>query len=308
MNKLTSKIIKEISNQNISIEKNYKLLRVLQKVINPSFFNSQSYEDVIFPLQGRSIKARVFNNYPNATKLLIFIHGGGWVTGDIGTYTSTCLELSKRTQSFVIAIDYRLAPEYPFPNGFNDCYEVVKIIMDNIGELGVSSKDVCLIGDSAGGNLVAAISLKSRCTKEFKITQQILLYPALQTDYSNRTKYRSVIEKGQDYLLTQKQLQEYISLYITNEEDLNNPYAAPLLAKSLFFQPKTLIITCDNDPLRDEGKSYYLRLKRYFNKVTYYNFEGARHGFLSHPLERKYTLKAYDKIADFLGVNYDKKR
>ena len=300
MGKFFSKVIKTVSNRDISIKKNYKLFRKLQKIINPNIINKKEYEDIVFCLGDRDIKARVFY-YHNNHKAIIFIHGGGWVMGSVESYTNTCMELSKKTKRMVIAIDYRLAPEYPYPNGFNDCYDVVKLIMDNLGTLGLKEEDICLMGDSAGGNLVAAISLKSRYTKDFKIHKQILLYPALQNDYSNHTKFKSVIENGKDYILTQKQLQEYMALYVSNSKDLDSPYISPLKAKTLFFQPDTLLITSDLDPLRDEGKYYAKRLRRYFNRVKYYNFKEAMHGFLSQPIQKKHTMKAYNKIIEFLG-------
>ncbi len=301
MGKIVSKVIKTVSNREISIKKNYKLFRVLQKIINSRMVNKNKYEDVVFCLGDRDIKARVFNYDDNHHKAIIFIHGGGWVIGSLSSYTNTCIELSKKTKRMVIAIDYRLAPEYPYPNGFNDCYDVIKLIMDNLNALGLKEEDICLMGDSAGGNLVAAISLKSRHTKDFRIDKQILLYPALQSDYSDNTKYKSVIENGKDYILTQKQLQEYMALYVSTPKELDSPYVSPLKARTLFFQPDTLLITSDLDPLRDEGKYYAKRLRRYFNYVEYYNFEEAMHGFLSQPIQKKHTMKAYNKIIEFLG-------
>lgn len=303
MSKILKKIVKEVSNMEISVKKNYKLFRIMEKVISPEFLNKHDYEDVFVSLKDRKIRCRLFEpiNDSNNLKVIIFIHGGGWVTGCLESYTKTCIELAKNTNRLVIAIDYRLAPEYPYPLGFDDCYDVINLIMNNLGELGLKSEDVCLMGDSAGGNLVAAISLKSRATKDFKIKKQILLYPALQSDYSINTKYKSVIENGKDYLLTQKQLQEYMELYVGESKDLNSPYISPLNAKFPFFQPKTLIITADKDPLRDEGRSYAKKLKLFFNKVSYYNLEGAMHGFLSRSLEKNHKEKAYKEIIKFLG-------
>lgn len=303
MKKIVSQVVKKVSNKEISIKKNYKLFRVLQKIVNPVILNKNDYKDIIFHLEDRNVRARVFKSFDNKkkAKAIIFIHGGGWVTGSIESYTNTCVEISKITKRMVIAIDYRLAPEYPYPAGLDDCYDAINLIMNNLDTIGLNKNDVCLMGDSAGGNLVAAISLKSQFTKDFEIKEQILLYPALQSDYSNNTKYKSVVENGKDYLLTQKQLQDYMALYVTNPKDLNSPYVAPLKVNFPFLQPRTLLITADLDPLRDEGKSYSLKLKLCFNKVKYYNFKGAMHGFLTQPLGKKYKLKAYNKIIKFLG-------
>lgn len=303
MNKIVSKVIKKVSNKEISIKKNYKLFRVLEKIAHSSFFDSNAYENIIFDCGDRNVKARVFKSFNNSKdlKAIVFIHGGGWVLGSVESYTKTCIELAKKTKRMVIAVDYRLAPEYPYPHGFNDCYDVIKVIMSNLDSIGLKEEDICLMGDSAGGNLVAAISIKAKVTKDFKVRQQILLYPALQNDYSENTKYKSVIENGKDYFLTRKQLEDYVGLYVKDKKDLNSPYVAPLKAKFLFNQPRTLVITADKDPLRDEGIKYAKKLKFYLNNVVHYNFKEAIHGFLTNPVGKKYKAKVYEKIIEFLG-------
>jgi len=308
MNSVVTKIVKKISNKNISVKKNYKMFRSLQNIVNFPYFKRVNYEDIIFNLEDRNIKARVFIPKFSNDGLIIYIHGGGWVTGSIETHTTICKELTNLTNRIVISIDYRLAPEYPYPCGFDDCYEVIKIIIDNLDKYGINKKNVCLMGDSAGGNLVAAISIKSSRTRDFKINKQVLLYPALQSDYSNKTKYKSVIEKGKDYILTQKNMQEYMSLYITDKKYLRSPFVSPLRAKWLFFQPKTLIITAENDPLIDEGYAYFKKLKRYFNKVRYENIKGSIHGFLSNPLVMNYKKPTYEIIKQFLEDDYENKK
>jgi len=305
MHRLVNNVIKNISKKDINIKKNYKIVRRLHELLNTSFVNNKNFEDVMVELKDRQIECRVFKNYGKSknNKVIIYIHGGGWVIGSVDSYTKTCMELSKQTNRIVIAIDYRLAPEYPYPCGFNDCYEFVQLFMKNLKSFGLNSKDVCLMGDSAGGNLVAAITLRASKEKTFKIKEQILLYPALQSDYSDKTKYKSVIEKGKDYFLTQKQLQDYMSLYVPDCKDLKSPYVSPLNKKIIFNQPRTLLITCDNDPLRDEGKTYAKKLKSYLNKVQYYNLEGAIHGVFNNPIDKKYKAIIFDKIKQFLGDN-----
>ena len=301
MKKIFSDVVKKITNSDLNMKKNYKLFRLLQSIVTADFINLKSYEDIEFDLDDRTIEARVFNKVTNPKGLIIYIHGGGWVLGSKESYTKPCLELAEKTKRIVVSIDYRLAPEYPFPNGLNDCYECIKIIMNNLDKTRFNNKDVCLMGDSAGGNLVAAIVIKMRQTRDFKIEKQILLYPSLQADYSSHTKYKSVIEKGNNCFLKQKRLEEYISLYVKDKKDINNPLVSPLKDKFPFFYPKTLIITSDNDPLRDEGKKYANKLKLCFNKVKYYNIIGAMHGFFNNPLDKKFKEYVYKKIIEFLG-------
>lgn len=309
MKKIINYAIKNISNYDINIKSNYKIFRTLQKMLASNFFHKADYEDLYLNVEERKVRIRVFNPFNDSIKrkVIIYIHGGGWVIGSVESYTKTCIELAKVTNRIVISIDYRLAPEYPFPAGFNDCYDTINLLMNNLNTIDLKKENICLMGDSAGGNLVSAISLKAKKTKDFVVKEQILIYPALQSDYSNNTKYKSVIEKGNDYLLTQKQLQDYMSLYVSNK-DLNNPYVAPLKVKFPFFQPKTLIITADNDPLRDEGKCYAKKLKLFLNDVIYYNLEGAMHGFLTSPIGKKHKNITYNKIKEFLGdMNYENK-
>lgn len=295
--------LKKVSVPDINVKNNYKKIRFMQEILNPKFLYSKNYEDIVFKLKDREIKTRMFKSFDNnkKTKLIIFIHGGGWSTGSIGSYSKTCMELSKRTERVVISIDYRLAPEYPFPCGFNDCYEIVKIIMDNLEQFNLSENDVCLMGDSAGGNLVAAISLKGIKEKTFRARDQILLYPALQNDYSNTTKYKSIIEKGKGYFLTQKSLQDYMALYVKDAKDLKNPYVSPLNKRFPFLQPRTLIITCEHDPLKDEATYYAKKLKLCLNYVKLYNVEGAIHGFFNNIYGKKYMNELYKEIIEFLG-------
>lgn len=301
MKKILLNIAKKIANDKINIKKNYKLFRIVEKAMSVNIIKREKYEDLTIELNERKIQIRIFNSKDIKNGMLIYIHGGGWVFGSKETCTKTCYELVNKTKKTVVFIDYRLAPEYPFPASFNDCYDVVKKIMNSLEENNLRNEKVCLIGDSAGGNLVAAVCTKAMRTKDFKIHKQILLYPALQGNYSDKTKYRSVIEKGKDYFLTQKNLQDFASLYVQDSKNLNNPFAFPLNVKMPFFFPKTLIITADNDPLRDEGKMYSRKLKMCFNKVKYYNLEGAMHGFFTNTLDKKNKEIAYKKIIEFLG-------
>ena len=285
--------------EDFNIEKNYKLFRIYQEMLNP-IINKKKFEDIDLNLQDRKIMVRCFNLNKNKKKLIIYFHGGGWVTGSVNSYTNAISKLANNLDCMIIMPEYRLAPEYPFPAGFDDCFEVTKLILNNLDEIKVKKNDVILMGDSAGGNLAAAVSQKGLDTKDFRVNKQVLLYPALQSNYSNDTKYTSVISNGNNYLITQKQIQDFMKHYIKDEKDYANPYVAPLLAKHLFGLPKTLIIVNEFDPLRDEGIAYAKKLRWHLVWSEYYVFEGAMHGFLTNILDRKYTKMAYLKIKEFI--------
>ncbi len=306
MRPLKKRIVKILSKPHLNLKKNYKLYR---RVI--SFFNlplKKEYRTLDHKLmvEGREIPVRLFIPEENkSSKVLIFFHGGGWVTGDIDTYTNVCRNMANKTKCLVISIDYRLAPEHPFPRGLEDCYYVTKEIFKNPELLNCKSEDIILIGDSAGGNLAAVVSLMARDRDEFYPKKQILIYPATNYDHSESSPYKSVVENGKDYLMTSKRIQDYLDLYVGNEEDKLNPYVAPILAKDLSKQPDTLIITANYDPLRDEGEAYGQRLKDFSNNVEIKRIEDAIHGFFSSPIQNTDQIeKTYKWINLFIEKNY----
>lgn len=235
-----------------------------------------------------------------AHPIMIFFHGGGFVTGNIDSYSKVCKRMANITGHIVLSVDYRLAPEHPFPAGLEDCYAVVKDVVELNKKFNKPLKSITLIGDSAGGNLAAAVSLLARDRGDFKVDRQILLYPATNTDHSDKAPYASIKENGEDYLLTQKRMMDYIKLYITDNKDLNNPYAAPVKAKDLTNQPRTLIITAECDLLRDEGEDYGRKLYKAGNKVEIYRIPNAVHGFMALPLVFPEVKVCYRVINGFL--------
>lgn len=145
----------------------------------------------------------------------------------------------------------------------------------------MAASRIILMGDSAGGNLAAAVSLLAADRGEFRIGRQILLYPLTYNDHTESSPFPSVRDNGSDFLLTAKKIQDYQELYIRNEKDLASPYFAPLLAAHPVNQPKTLLITAEYDPLRDEGEAYGEKLRQYGNEVWIYRVRGALHGFFA---------------------------
>ena len=133
-----------------------------------------------------------------AHPIMIFFHGGGFVTGNIDSYSKVCKRMANITGHIVLSVDYRLAPEHPFPAGLEDCYAVVKDVVELNKKFNKPLKSITLIGDSAGGNLAAAVSLLARDRGDFKVDRQILLYPATNTDHSDKAPYASIKENGED--------------------------------------------------------------------------------------------------------------
>ncbi|RGX54347.1 MULTISPECIES: alpha/beta hydrolase [Anaerotruncus] len=233
--------------------------------------------------------------------ILLFFHGGGWVTGNIDTYDRACTHMAKLTGHVVVSVDYRLAPEHPFPAGLEDCYAVARDIFLDAQLLGVPAESITLIGDSAGGNLAAALSLLARDRGEFLPRRQILLYPATYNDHTARSPFPSVRENGEGYILTAKRIGEYMELYASCGADRKSPYFAPLLAEDLSGQPDTLIITAQYDPLRDEGEAYGKKLLAEGNRVKIHRIGEALHGFITLPPTLRVVKEAYGVINEFLS-------
>ena len=169
---------------------------------------------------------------------------------------------AQSTGQIVVSVEYRLAPEHRFPTGLEDCYAAAQAMLR--GEIlpEVTPENVTIMGDSAGGNLAAAVCLMARDKKELLPGKQILIYPAVNSCYTEKSPYKSVKTNGTGYLLTSVKMEDYVILYQRTEEDRKNPYFAPVLAENLQGLPDTLVLTAQYDPLRDEGEDYAKKLKR----------------------------------------------
>lgn len=296
MNNMFLKFIKSLSNHDIDIKNNYETYRKLQN--KAAILKKKKGELVV----EENIAFRVFSpkNYKTG-KIIIYIHGGGWSVGSSTSYSSLLKKLANDLKRIIISIEYPLAPEHPFPDGFNCCYHAIKIIYDKASFYKISLKDTIIMGDSAGANLATSLCIKLKKEKKYKISKEILIYPIVQTNFHNNKKFKSIEENGYDYFLTKKMINDYLELYLKNASDYKNIYVAPLYAKWLFNMPKTLIITAELDPLKDEGKAYAKKLKRYFNTVEYHNIKGVIHGYFNNPVYFKEINKTIKIIKNFIG-------
>lgn len=201
---------------------------------------------------------------------LVYLHGGGFVIGDLDTHDQTCRKLCAGAETVVLAIDYRLAPEAPFPAAVEDALAAVTWAADHLAELG--GGDVLAVGgDSAGGNLsaVAAQVLSDR------VNAQVLLYPAthMAGDYASRT------DNGEGYFLDTATMLWFAAHYLGEEADLEDIRHSPLLG-DLAGTPRTLVVTAEYDPLRDEGEEYADRLEKAGVPVERVRYDGLVHGFI----------------------------
>lgn len=309
INKVVRAALKVISYKEIDVKQNYNLKRNLVNLSNIHYLKPlyKSWDQEIYS-KDHKIPVRIYapdnvaEEIPAADyPFLLFFHGGGWVTGNIDSYNKVCTNMARMTKRMVVSVDYRLAPEHKFPSALNDCYEVAKVLRRVLDSSDSKDKSIVTIGDSAGGNLAAALALMARDRNEFLIDKQILIYPSTHNDHSFNSPFESIHQNGKEYLLTSKRICDYTDLYIKNEEDLKNPYLAPLLHKDFSNQPKTLIITAEYDPLRDEGEEYGKKLKEAENYVETYRIKDALHGFFTLPNIFPQVKLSYDIINSFLN-------
>jgi acetyl esterase len=223
-----------------------------------------------------SIPLRLYRPSNGVLPALIYFHGGGWVLGDLDTHDVLCRQLALQAGVIVIAVNYRLAPEHPFPAAVEDCYSATSWISSNAVALGVDNTRLAVGGDSAGGGLAAVMTLMARRGGP-ALTFQILVYPV--TDL--RAESESYSKYADGYLLTRNMMRWYIAQYAPMPDDVHDWRASPLLAPSVNDVPPALVITAGLDPLRDEGEAYARRLEEAGVPVDYMCLGGMVHGFLT---------------------------
>jgi acetyl esterase len=206
---------------------------------------------------------------------LVWFHGGGWVVGDLESADATARHLTVGANCVVVSVDYRLAPEAKFPGPAEDCYAATKWVAQNAASINADSGKIAVGGDSAGGNLAAAISLMARDRGGPPLALQLLVYPVTDRDFSTE----SYVQNAEGYQLTRDSMVWYWEHYLKADADAANPYAAPLQAQDLRNLPPALVITAEYDPLRDEGEAYAHRLEAAGVSTTCTRYDGMIHGF-----------------------------
>jgi acetyl esterase len=207
--------------------------------------------------------------------LLVFFHGGGWVIGDLNSHDGVCRSLANKSGHAVLSVDYRLAPEHIFPAAFDDCVAAVKWASENAQALGIDNSRMAVGGDSAGGNLAAAVALAEIVPLKF----QMLIYPAVDMSMESP----SINENANAPILTKSVMAWFVDHYMGSEGDRGSIAASPMLAsdEQLKRMPPAIVITAQFDPLRDEGEAYGKRLVENGVSATITRYNGAFHGFFN---------------------------
>lgn len=233
--------------------------------------------------------------------VVIYFHGGWFNAGSLESHDRPLRKLANLSGSVIVSVDYRLAPEYPFPAGLNDGYNALKWVIGNAGTLGIDLNRLAIAGDSAGGALATAITRRAIKNNLQKILCQVLVYPV--TDASLKTPSWQEFSDGP--VLNYEGAIQAWSLYLSGAEEGKNPEASPLLADGLSDMPLTLIIIAEYDPLRDEAMLYAQKLQQSGVVVQQSLYKGMVHGFFQMGGMIDDGNRALEETAQFLIQNFN---
>jgi acetyl esterase len=223
---------------------------------------------------------------------LVYFHGSGWVILNIEVADIAARALTNRTGCVVVAVNYQKAPEHKFPVPFDDAYAATTWVAEHASELGIDPGRIGVAGDSAGGNLAAAVCLKARDEHGPSLAYQLLIYPV--TDYGwDKPSY---LENAEGYLLQRETMRWFWGHYLASEAEGDNPLVSPLRAPDLSGLPPALIVTAEFDPLRDDGELYGQRLREAGVPVKISRYDGMIHGFFYMAGVLDQTKNLYDEI------------
>ncbi len=225
------------------------------------------------------IPLRIYRPEQGPLPLLLYLHGGGWVQGDLDTHDPVCRLFANRARCLVVSVDYRRAPEHRFPAAVEEAYAATKWASENAERLGGDAARLAVAGDSAGGTLAATTALLARERGGPALIHQLLIYPVTDLANFETDSYR---EFATGYGLTRAAMRWFRDHYLEHASDAANGYASPLRAANLSGLPSARVLTAEFDPLRDEGEAYAARLREAGVPVELERFAGMVHGFVNH--------------------------
>jgi len=254
-------------------------------------------EDRTIAVDGGEIAVRIYRpSADDGLPVVVFFHGGGWVLCDLDSHDAMARRMANTSGCIVVATDYRLAPEYRFPTAANDCYAALCWAAENASTFGGDPSRLAVFGDSAGGNLAAAVAQMARDTGTPNLRLQILAYPVIDAA-CDTTSHRTI---GRDYMLWTEEVQWTWQQYLSKPADGDHPYASPSRAASLAGLAPALVITPEFDPLRDEGEAYARALDAAGVPTQHTRYDGMFHSFLTFTNLLPAADRAHEQIADAL--------
>lgn len=246
----------------------------------PATSVAKTEEFTVAGFGGVRIPVRIYRprGIKGPTPPVLFFHGGGWVVGSLDSHDGQARRLTNLSGCTLISVDYRLAPEHPFPAAYEDAIAVARWIARSAGHIGVTPGRFGVVGDSSGGNLAAAVALTAR-DEGLPLAVQVLIYPVLD---NRPDRYPSYKQYADGYFLTRKAMDWYLQQYIPRDA-WHDWRAAPMLAKSLAGIAPTMVLTVEADVLRDEAEDYARRLRSYGVRTSLVRYGGLFHGSFGLP-------------------------
>jgi acetyl esterase len=260
-----------------------------------------SYEQRNEEIGGRVLHLRVFR--PAVGKPLpciVFYHGGGWVHNTLEIYEASLRMLANRSGHTIVAVEYRKAPEHPYPAPLDDCWDTVCWCREHAEELEIDLARIGVMGDSSGGNLAAAVALRARKHDELSLAFQVLIYPCLDP----RLETASALEFAEGFNLSKRAMEWYWQQYVPNASNLQHAEVAPAFEQDLSSLPRTFVATPECDILRDEAREFHARLCAAGVQSTCKEYEGMIHGFFTYGGLTPMCERLVEDIARLLSTDY----
>lgn len=252
-----------------------------------------SVHDFEIGLDGRTLSARLYVPLDDESKaLVVYFHGGGFVVGDLDTHDALCRRLSANTRMRFLSVDYRLAPEHPFPSGIDDAVDTIRYVAAHLAEFDEPSAELIVMGDSAGATLMTVACALTK-DEGLAIAGQVVIYPTLGPEL-----YTDSVKKfGSGHVLEVDHLRYDYELYLGQWRDHTDPRVSPLMFEDLAGAPPAIVVVAQCDPLRDEGVAYAGLLEHFGVRVELLEAEGMIHGFLRLPTMVPEALEIIDDLA-----------
>lgn len=281
----------------INLEKERKMtLRASE--LGKLLYDSKKAVKDIRDLKVEHIPVRLYRNSTAAKqKVIVYFHGGGFVFYNINSHDYVARRLCVMNDCTVISVDYRLAPEHPFPAAHEDAYTVIRYIAAHAEELGIDPARIIVAGDSAGGNLSACAAHHFKKDPEVRIAAQVLIYPWVD----GKLDSPSIDRYAEGYLLTRQAMHWFQDMYTPKKEDHCNPEVSPIYQDDFKNLPPAFVITAEYDPLKDEGIAYAEKLKEAGNVVIHKDYKELVHGFINLPALSEECMQAYYDIRAFIS-------
>jgi acetyl esterase len=271
-----------------------KILRSMPVPPNPAPTPVDSICDRTIAGPGGDLKLRIYRSGQGAAlPLLLFMHGGGFVVGSIDSHDEMARVLTAETGCVTVSVEYRLAPEHPYPAASDDCLAALRWAAAHAAEIGADPDRIVVAGDSAGGNLAAVMALRARDEGGPALRAQVLIYPAVELGARLLPA-----PDGEFHVLTPEEKAFFNGSYLAGRALEQDPHVSPICAESLRGLPPALIVTAEYDPLCRQGEAYAAKLKDAGVDTVLKRYDGAVHGFCSFPVPM--GRQALRFVADFL--------